>query len=89
MDWISVDLNCADYELRSVSMGHGRGGAIFSCLIAPVPDEVLAALDQAARSAGTVRLFFPERPLLLERIEVNRIEAGSVRISGRVMKPAV
>ena len=89
MSGVSVDLNCADYELRSVSMGHGRGGAVFRCIIRPVTDEVLSTLDAAARSNGSVRLLFAERPLRLERIEVERIEAGSVRISGRVNKGAI
>ena len=81
-----VDLNCADYEVTAASMGHGRGGPTFRCTVAPVTDELLKSLDDVARSKGTLRLMFPKRPLVLERIEVRRIEPSSARISGRVVE---
>ena len=38
----------------------------------------------AAQSNGMVRLVFPKEPLLLERIDVQRIEPGCIRLAGRV-----
>lgn len=84
-----VDLNCADYQVTAASMGHGRGGPTFRCTVAPVSDELLKSLDDVAQSKGTLRLVFPKRPLVLERIEVKRIEPGSARISGRVVEGSV
>jgi len=81
----SVDLVCADYQVTGASMGHGRGGATFRCTVAPVTEELLKSLDDIARSNGTLRLVFPKRPLVLERIEVQRIEPSSALISGRVV----
>jgi len=82
-----LELNCADYRVTAASIGHGRDGAVFRCTIGPVTDELLRALDDAARSADPVRLVFPKQPLLLERIQVKRIEPGRVRIAGRVVDP--
>ena len=38
------ELNSADYEVRSASVAHGRGGAVFRCTLSPVTDETLEAL---------------------------------------------
>lgn len=83
----SFELNCGDYDVKSASIGHGSGGSIFRCTIGPLPDDLLAALADTARSKGTVRLVFPERPLVLERIAVERVE-GFVTIVGRVVEPS-
>ena len=91
-DWEAMskplELNCADYRVTAASIGHGRSGAVFRCTISPVTDEMLKALDAAARSEDVIRLIFPKQPLLLERIQVKRVEPGGVRISGRVVDPA-
>ncbi len=84
-----LDLNCADYQVTAASMGHGRGGSTFRCTVGPLTDELLRALDDVARSNGTLRLVFPKRPLVLERIEVRRIEPSTAQISGRVVESAV
>lgn len=83
----TYELNCAELEVSGASIGHGREGAVFRCTISPVTDKVLKALDAAARSEDVVRLLFPKQPLLLERIEVTRVEPGRVQISGRVVDP--
>ena len=83
------DLNCADYQVTAASVGHGRGGSTFRCTVGPVTDELLRMLDDVARSNGTLRLVFPKRPLVLERIEVKRIEPKSARISGHVVEDSV
>ena len=85
----SLDLNCADSRVTAASIGHGRGGPTFRCTVGPVTDELLKTLDDVARSNGTLRLVFPTRPLVLERIEVRRIEPSSARISGHVIEGSV
>jgi hypothetical protein len=82
----NVELECADYQIRSASIGHTRAGAVFRCTISPVPDELLDSLDAAARAHETIRLKFKE-PLVLERIEIKRLEPGCVRIVGRIVAP--
>jgi hypothetical protein len=79
-----VELNSVDYQVTSASMGHGRHGAVFRCTLRPVTREVLEELELAAQSNGMVRLVFPKEPLLLERIDVQRVEPGCVRLAGRV-----
>jgi hypothetical protein len=79
-----VELNSVDYQVTSASMGHGRSGAVFRCTLRPVTTEVLEELELAAQSNGMVRLVFPKEPLLLERIDVQRIEPGCIRLAGRV-----
>lgn len=86
MNGSSVELNCADYDVKAASMGHGRGGAIFRCTVSPLSDELLQKLDEVARSNGTVRFVFSKRPLLLERVRIERIDVSSARISGRVVE---
>jgi hypothetical protein len=85
MNGSSVDVTCADYEVTSASIAHSPGGAVFRCTIGPVTDQVIARLDAAARANGTVRLIFPKEPLILERVEVKRIEPGRVWIRGKVV----
>jgi hypothetical protein len=81
----SVDVTCADYQVTSASIAHSPGGAVFRCTISPVTEQVVARLDAAARANGTIRLIFPKEPLILERVEVKRIEPGRVRIRGQVV----
>lgn len=66
-------------------MAHGRGGAVFRCTLSPVTDETLEALTEAIRAKRTIRFAFPKRPLVLEAIEVVRLEPGRIRIAGRVL----
>ena len=84
-----LDLNCADYRVTAASMGHGRDGPTFRCTVGPLTDELLKTLDDVARTHGILRLVFPTRPLVLERIEVRRIEPSSARISGHVVEGSV
>ena len=81
-----VELNCAGLQIKSASIGHTRGDLVFRCTVNPVPDDLLSTLDDAVRSYGTIRLVFPQRPLLLERVQVKRIEPDSVAIVGRVVE---
>ena len=83
----SVELKCADYHVRSASIGHTRSGAVFRCTLSPVTDDVLESLAAAARAHETIRLVFPQEPLILERIEVKRLEPGCVSIFGRIVCP--
>jgi hypothetical protein len=80
------ELNCADYHVKSASIGHGRDGSIFRCTLSPVTAEVLHALDEAVRSNRMIRFVFPKQPLVIESIEVVRLEPGRVQIAGRVVE---
>ena len=80
-----VELNCDEYHVKSASIGQGPRGTVFRCTLGPIPDEVLESLEGAARSEATVRLVFPKQPLVLERIDVKRVEPGAVQIVGRVV----
>ena len=81
----SVELNCDDYHIRSASIGHGRNGTTFRCTISDVADDVVETLEDAARADKPIRLVFPKEPLLLERIDVRRVEPGCIRIVGRIV----
>jgi hypothetical protein len=81
------ELKCTDYRVRSASIGHSSSGDVFRCTLSPVSEDVLESLDAAARAHETIRLIFPKEPLVLERIEVKRLEPGCVRIVGRIVSP--
>ncbi len=81
----TVELKCADYQVSSASMGHTRAGAVFRCTVSPVSDETIELLAAAARAQEMIRLVFPKEPLLLERVDVKRLEPGTVRIVGRIV----
>jgi hypothetical protein len=85
---VTVELSCEGRELRAVSIGHRHDGYVFRCTIGPITDEVFGTLAAAARLDGTVRLVFPEHPLVLERVEIHRIELRYVQIFGRVVGAA-
>jgi len=80
------DINSADYDVKSASIGHGSGGAVFRCTLSPVTDETLRELTEAIRSKRMIRFAFPKRPLVLEGIEVVRLAPGRIRIAGRVLE---
>jgi hypothetical protein len=80
-----VEIDCAHYELNGGSIGHSLAGSVFRCTISPVSGDMLGRLDGAARSNGTVRLLFTGETLLLERVNIERIEPMSVRIAGRIV----
>ena len=80
------ELNAADYEVRSASVAHGRGGPVFPCPLSPVTDDTAEALTEAIRAKRMVRFAFPKRPLVLEAIEVVRLSPGRIRIAGRVLE---
>ncbi len=81
-----LELNSADYRIQSASVWHNRDGEVFRCTLTLVTDEVLEALDAAARSKRMIRLIFPNHALGLECMEVVRTEPGCVRIAGRVLE---
>jgi hypothetical protein len=81
----TIDLNCNDYEIRAGSIDHGHDGYVFRCTISPVAEDVFHSWLMAVRLGATVRLVFPQRPLLLERVEIHRIDSSLVRVVGRVV----
>lgn len=80
-----IELDCDDYHVKTASVARSSSGTVFRCTLGPVTDDVFATLEKAARGHGTLRLAFPKQPLLLERIEVTRIEPTSVEIAGRIV----
>jgi len=80
-----IDLDCEVFEVKAGSIGHGRDGYVFRCTISPVSEEVSGSLLAAARLGTTLRLVFPEHPVLLECVEIERIDGTSVRIVGHVI----
>jgi hypothetical protein len=81
----SIEVNCGEYEVKAGSIRHSRDGYVFRCTISLVSEDMLKGLETTARLDGTIRLVFPERPVLLERVEVKRIKPGSIRIAGHVV----
>ena len=79
-----VDLNCVDYQLKAGSIDLGSDGCVFRCTISPVPEDDFRNLVAAARSGAAIRLVFPQQPLLLERVEIVRVDAACVRIVGHI-----
>ena len=79
-----LELNCADYQLKSASMSHGPDGAVFRCMLGPVTEDVLAALERAAAARLEVRLVFANEPLRFVRIDLDRVEPGWIQFVGRI-----
>ena len=59
---------------------------MFRCTLSPVTDDVMEALDDAVRSKRMIRFVFPKQPLVIESIEVVRLEPGRIGIAGRVVE---
>ncbi|HET7608932.1 MAG TPA: hypothetical protein VFL84_09670 [Gammaproteobacteria bacterium] len=83
-----IDLDCGAYDVKAGSIGHGQCGYVFGCTISPVPEDLSSYLMMSARLGATIRLVFPEQPLLLERVEIERVDVVSVRIVGNVIDGA-
>jgi hypothetical protein len=81
-----IELDCGGYHVKTASVAQNNSGTVFRCTLSAVPDEVLSALEKAARAHGKLRLVFPKQPLVLEHIDVRRIEPESVQIVGRVVE---
>lgn len=85
---LTLELDCTAHHVTGQSFEptpHGVGG-LFSCSVGPLPNELLAALDEAARTHAPVRLLFNETPLVLEMVTLERKEAHRVRIVGSVVR---
>jgi len=80
-----INLNCEDYQVKAGSIGHGLAGYVFRCTLSPVSEDVSSNLIAAARRGARIRLVFPQQPLLLERVEIERIDGARVRVVGRVI----
>jgi hypothetical protein len=52
-------------------------------------EQDLASLEEAARRNGKVRLLFVGGHVLLQQVEVERIEASWVHVKGRVVQSAL
>jgi hypothetical protein len=80
-----IDLDCGAYQVKAGSIAHGHYGYVFRCTISPVSEDVSSRLMVSARMGGRLRLVFPEQPILLERVEIERIDGVCVRVVGRVI----
>ena len=83
----AIELNCARY--KSASMNHAPQGAYFLCSCGPLTESELANLQEAARRNGAVRLVFVGGHVLLQQVEIERIETSWVRVKGHVVKAAL
>jgi len=79
-----LELDCVDYQLKSASISDGPDGAVFRCVLGPLTEDVLAALERAAAARLEVRLVFATRPLRFARIDLDRVEPGWVQFVGRI-----
>ena len=87
---LTLELDCTAHHVTGQSYmpaPNGAVGGLFSCSVGPLPNETLAALDEAARTHAPVRLLFDEKPLMLEMVTLERKGARRVRIVGTVAKP--
>jgi|SRR5688572_22786517 hypothetical protein len=84
---LPLELCFREDDLRAASFAPvpGSDGGVFSCSIGSLTEEVVAALERAARVDTPVRLRFSEQPLLLDHVTVERKGPHSVRIVGRVV----
>jgi hypothetical protein len=84
---LTLELDCTAHHVTGQSFApapNGAAGGLFSCSVGPLPDETLAALDEAARTHAPVCLLFNQTPLVLEAVTLERKEAHRVRIVGSV-----
>jgi len=86
---LALELNCDALEVKSASFrpGPGAEGGLFSCSIGSISDETVAALDQAAQRHARVNLLFPDQPILLDLVSLERNAPHVVRIIGHTVKP--
>jgi hypothetical protein len=84
----TFDIECAGYQITAGGIGHGHDGQIFRCTLSPVAEDVFGKLLAASRQGALIRLVFTQQPLLLERVEIVRIDASCIRIVGHVIDGA-
>jgi hypothetical protein len=87
---LPLDLCFPEEQLAAASYAPvpGGEGGLFSCSIGSLTEDIVAALERAARVDTPVRLQFSERPLLLDHVTVERKGPHSVRIVGQVVRGA-
>ena len=86
---LALELDCTAHNVTGQSFApapNGGVGGLFSCSVGPLSDELLSALDEAARTQAPVCLLFDKTPLVLETVTLERKEAHRVRIVGSVVK---
>lgn len=88
---LMLELDCAPYEverLMFVPAPNGGEGGLFSCSVGPLPDDMIVALDEAARTRAPVRLLLQRHPLVLDMVTLERKGPQRVRIVGAVRDAA-
>jgi hypothetical protein len=83
---LPFDFHFGDSRVRSASFAPTMGSdtGIFACSVGPLTNELLAALERAAREHTRIRLMF-EHPVLLDFVKLERKGPQSVRIVGEVI----
>jgi hypothetical protein len=87
---LALELDCTAYKANRLMFApapNGGEGGLFSCSLGPLPDDMIAALDEAARTHAPVRLLFDQQPLVLEMVTLERKDPQRVRIVGSVREP--
>jgi hypothetical protein len=87
---LAFDLDCSSRKITAASFApgpEGQGG-VFSCAVATLAEETVAALDRASREHIPVRLLFDDHSLLLDLVTLERKQPQSVRIIGQLIVAA-
>ena len=83
-----IELDCAAYQHKGSSIGHGPEGATFRTQCGPLSDTDIAELESAARAGRSVRLVFPKSRILLSHFGFERLADGWVVLGGRIVSAA-
>lgn len=81
-----LELNVEDYDGGyGPSMKYARDGVRFDFTIGPVPDEMVAALDDVAEKRGRICLYCRGAPHFFDVMALERKEPGYVRLAGLIV----
>ena len=78
-----LELDCTR-TLIDASISTSCGGAVFQFCGGSFTEAELAGIEQASQSHSDVRLLFNDSKVRLVGVHIERLDAGSVRIGGRV-----
>lgn len=87
---LAFEFRCPREQIQGASFvptPFGAGG-VFSCSVGPLPDETIAALDDAVRTHCLVRLVVDDSVLVLDLVTLERRDPHSVRIVGEMAGPS-
>ena len=79
-----LELDCTPHQLTNGSISKSYAGTIFLFCCGSFTEAELATLKQSSQSRNDVRLLFPDSKVRLVGIQIERLDAGTVRIGGNV-----